>query len=111
MAWGWIFKRLATGSTEMGLFGYLSNRDQNKTRIKLESARQQATMDIIDHLPNGAVYREGTPDGWREIMMPWEPQSSLFMIPMEHHGSPDSSAPTQLPPPPNALNQSGDAAD
>jgi hypothetical protein len=109
MVWGWIFKKLATGSQGMGLFGYLACKDQNKTRIKLEDARRQATRDIIDNLPSGAVYREGTPDGWREIMMPWEPRSSLFMLPIEQRDPTDSLAPTQLLPLPEALNQYDDA--
>ncbi len=63
MAWGWVLKRLAAGPGETGLFSYLASRDRNKTRIKLEEVRHEATKEIIDHLPSGAVYREGTSDG------------------------------------------------
>jgi hypothetical protein len=105
MAWGWILQRLASGSAGMGLFGYLASRDQNKTRIKLENARQESTKDIIDHLPSGAVYREGTPDGWREILMPPGGQSSLFVVPLEQRGPADPVPPIELPQPPRALSQ------
>ena len=77
MAWTWILGRLASGRQGTGLFRYLATRDQNKTRIELENARREATKEIIDHLPSGAVYREGTPDGWREILMPHSSQPQL----------------------------------
>ena len=105
MAWGWIFRKLASGSPVMGLFGYLTSRDQNKTRIKLEKTRQQSTKDIIDHLPSGAVYREGTPDGWREILMPPGGQSSLFVVPLEQRGPTNPVPSIELPQPPRALSQ------
>jgi hypothetical protein len=81
MAWTWILGRLGSGRQGTGLFGYLAARDQNKTRIKLENARREATREIIDHLPGGAVFREGTPDGWREILMPHASQPQLLAFP------------------------------
>jgi hypothetical protein len=106
LAWAWIFKRLAAGTQMAGLFGYLSSRDRNKTRIKLEKARQEATKEIIDHLPSGAVYREGTSDGWREIVMPQPPQSSLFVVPVEQREHPAGPGmPVELPQSPRALEQ------
>ena len=54
----------------VGLFSYLSGRDHNRTRIELEKARQAATADLLDHLPCGAIFRESTADGWREVWMP-----------------------------------------
>jgi len=87
MAWGWILKRLAHGAQATGLWGYLASRDQNKSRIELERARVAGTKELIEHLPNGAVYREGTPDGWREIQMPSTSQLPLFVLPVEQHGS------------------------
>jgi len=98
MAWVGIFKRLTAGPHGAGLFSYLASRDRNKTRIKLEKARQEATKEIIDHLPSGAIYREGTSDGWREIVMPQLPQSSLLVVPVEqreHPAGPGES--TELP--------------
>ncbi len=72
-----------------GLFAYLTSRDQNKSRIELEKARQAAATDLIDHLPDGAVFRESTADGWREIWMPPLHAPTLFVIPA------DSSEPAQ----------------
>lgn len=68
---------LAPKAQETGLFSYLASRDHNKTRVKLEKARQEATKDIIDHLHAGGVYREGTSEGWREILIQ-APQSPIF---------------------------------
>jgi hypothetical protein len=62
MALGWISGLLASHPRGVGLFGYLTNRDRNSTRIKLVGARREATSDLIDHLPYGAVYRETTRD-------------------------------------------------
>jgi hypothetical protein len=73
MIWQWILSKVAS-SQGTGLFPYLASRDQNRTRIKLEKARQEATTQIIACLPSGAIYREGTPDGWREIRMPRQRQ-------------------------------------
>ena len=65
----WFMRRLVSPK-ETGLFAYLTSRNQNKTRVELEHARQIAARDLIDHLPHGAVFRESTADGWREIWMP-----------------------------------------
>jgi hypothetical protein len=106
MVLGWILRRLANHSQGTGLFGYLTSRDQNKTRIKLESARQEATKDIIAHLPNGAMFREGTSNGWREILMPPATQSPLFVLPVENsEPAQEPCEPTELPQPPRALEQ------
>jgi hypothetical protein len=100
MAWGWVVKMLATRSQGTGLFGYLASMDRNKTRVRLEKARQEATKEIIDHLAGGGVYREGTPEGWREIMIPQALQSPIFVAPIEQPDSPSkrsesaTSAPT-----------------
>jgi hypothetical protein len=107
MALGWIIRKFVGGSPGTGLFSYLTSRDQNKKRIELENARQEATKNIIAHLPNGAVFREGTPDGWREILMPPVTQSPLFVLPVENpepaQGRPYE--PTELPQQPRALPQ------
>lgn len=87
MALGWILKRLANGSQGAGLWGYLTSRDQNKTKIKLEKARAAGTKELIQELPDGATYREGTPDGWREIQMPSTPQPPLFVLPVQQQES------------------------
>ena len=52
MAWGWVLKMIGARSQRAGLFGYLATRDRNMARIKLEKARQEATKEIIDHLPS-----------------------------------------------------------
>lgn|ERR1700676_1869325 len=111
MAWGWIVKMLATRSQGMGLFGYLASMDHNKTRVRLEKARQEATKDIIDHLAGGGVYREGTPEGWREILIPQVPQSPIFVAPIEQPDSPAGlCGPTGLPQSPEALDRPEDPA-
>jgi hypothetical protein len=105
MALGWILKRLA-GTQSTGLFAYLTSRDQNKSRIELERARIVGTKELIEHLPDGAVYREGTPYGWREIQMPSVRQPPLFALPVEQQTSAkDPSESVELPHPPMALGQ------
>ena len=78
----WFLKRLG-GPTGAGLFAYLTSRNQNKSRIELEKARQVAATDLIDHLPDGAVFRESTADGWREIWMPPLQAPPLFALPAD----------------------------
>jgi hypothetical protein len=53
----WFLKQLA-GPKSSGFFAYLISRNQNKSRIELEKARQETATDLIDRLPDGAVYRE-----------------------------------------------------
>jgi len=77
----WFLKRLS-GPKGAGLFAYLTSRNQNKSRIELEKARQAAATDLIDHLPDGAVFRESTADGWREIWMPPIQAHPLFFLPV-----------------------------
>jgi hypothetical protein len=67
------------GST--GLFAYLSSRNVNKSRVELERARQEASTALIRQLPNGAVFRESTTDGWREILMPAPPGQPGIVLP------------------------------
>jgi hypothetical protein len=85
MAWGWIFELLGSHPDGVGLFGYLASRDRNRTRIKLEDARREATSDLIDHLPYGTVYRETTRDCRREIWMPSQPEPPVLLFPVVHH--------------------------
>lgn len=105
MVLGWIFKRPGhAGETTglwAGLWAYLASRDQNKSRIELERARIAATKELIERLPNGAVYREGTPDGWREIQMPPVSQTSLLVVPVEPRDS-EPHEPSELAEPPHA---------
>ena len=76
-----FLKRLVGGTGGGGLFGYLARKDDNKTSIELDGARQAAAKDLIDKLPNGAVLRESTPDGWRlEIWMPPLQVPPLFIL-------------------------------
>jgi hypothetical protein len=85
MAWGWISRLLASHRDGMGLFGFLTSRDRNRTRIQLEDARREATNDLIDHLPYGAVYRETTGGCKREIWMPPQPKPPALPSPVMHH--------------------------
>lgn len=105
MAWGWALKMMGTRSQSSGLFGYLTTRNRNITRIKLEKARQEATKEIIDHLPSGAVYREGTPDGWREIRMPMQPKPPVVVSVEKREPSADPHRSTELQLPRKALDQ------
>src|SRR5262249_60165144 len=50
----------------------------NRSRIDLERARVAGTRELFKDLPNGAVYREGTPDCWREIQMPPAPRTTVI---------------------------------
>jgi hypothetical protein len=104
----WFLKRLS-GPKGAGLFAYLTSRNQNKSRIELEKARQAAATDLIDHLPDGAVFRESTADGWREIWMPPIQAPPLFFLPADSSESTQNPStlgelPTQNP---KALNQDG----
>lgn len=78
-----VVPETACRSEERGFFAYLISRNQNKSRIELEKARQEAAADLIDHLPDGAVYRESTADGWREIWMPPLHALRLSVIPAD----------------------------
>ena len=106
MALGWISGLLASHPGTVGLFGYLTNRDRNRTRIKLVDARRDAANDLIDHLPYGAVYRETTGDCMREIWMPPQPQPTAQLSPEVHHepGN-DSFNPAELHTPLRTLDQ------
>jgi hypothetical protein len=86
MAWGWLLKRFTDVSRSTGLWSHLASKAREKSKIELEKTRTEATKQLIDHLPYGAVLREGTTDGWREIQMPDAPQSPLLILPMESHG-------------------------
>jgi len=78
----WLLQCLTPRS---GLFAYLTSRDQNRAKIKLEKTRQESTATLIRQLPNGAVFRDGTTDSWREIWMPpATPPSTLFLLAAEH---------------------------
>jgi hypothetical protein len=85
MILGWILRPI-TGD-RMGLFGYLASRDRNRSQLKLERVRQDASTELISCLPCGAVYREGAGDCWREIRMPSAPSHPLFVLPVIHHES------------------------
>jgi hypothetical protein len=85
MILGWILRAI-TGD-RMGLFGYLASRDRNRSQLKLERVRQDASTELINCLPCGAVYREGAGDCWREIRMPPAPSHPLFVLPVIHHES------------------------
>jgi hypothetical protein len=100
MALRWILG-LVRGS---GLWGYLTSRDQNKSQIELAKVHVVETKELIKDLPYGAVYREGTRDGWREIHMPPAPQ--LFVMPVRHDESErESSKSAELPSESMALDQ------
>jgi hypothetical protein len=97
MAWGWFSELLGGHPNGLGLFGYLASRDRNRTRIKLEDACSEATSDLIDHLPYGAVYRETTRECRREIWMPSQPQPPVLLLPVVHHEPTDDPFdPTEL---------------
>lgn len=112
MVWGWLLRRLTSSRQGPGLWGYLAIRAQNKGLVEREKARAQAAIDVISHLPDGAVYREGTSDSWREILMPSTSQPSLVVLPAEHR-EPARREPPQLPElapqPPRALRQGNKA--
>lgn len=78
--------RAITGN-RMGLFGFLASWDHNRSQLKLERVRQEASTELINCLPCGAVYREGAGDCWREIRMPSAPSHPLFVLPVIHHES------------------------
>jgi hypothetical protein len=105
MALGWILKRLANRTQGTGLWSYLTSRDQNKTKIKLEKARVAGTTELIQQLPKGAVYREGTSDGWREIQMPSTPQPLFFLPVQQGESAEDCSESVEPPRPQRALGQ------
>jgi hypothetical protein len=85
MALGWISGLLASHPGGVGLFGYLTNRDRNKTRIKLAGTCREATNDLIDRIPYGAVYRETARDCIREIWMPPQSRPPVRLSPEVHH--------------------------
>jgi 2-C-methyl-D-erythritol 4-phosphate cytidylyltransferase len=66
-----------------GVFAYLISRDENKSKVELELARQQASTALISQLPDGAVFRESTANGWREIWMPPSQTSQLIVLPSD----------------------------
>jgi hypothetical protein len=107
----WFLKRLG-GPKGAGLFTYLTSRNQNKSRIELEKARQAAATDLIDHLPDGAVFRESTADGWREIWMPpIQQETPRFFLPADSREAiqDPSTLDELLSHNPKALNQGNEA--
>jgi hypothetical protein len=110
MGWGWILRRIARDSRHAGLFDYLASRDRNKMRVTLEDRRREAAKDLVGRLPNGAVYREKTADGWMEIQMP-DParQPPLFVVPMDQRDRPQGCHDPSVQPPqqPRALGHEG----
>lgn len=111
MVVAWFLKRFAGGPGSSGLFAYLSRRDDNKTRIELEKARGAVVKDIIGQLPDGAVFRESTGNGWREIYMPPSQASPLFFFRADdHEPEQDPIMPTEFSArPPKALNSDDEA--
>jgi hypothetical protein len=83
MSLSWLLKALVGSQKTTGLFSYLAGRDHNRSRIELERARQAATANLLDHLPRGAVFRESTADGWREVWIPPLPTAPLFIVPTD----------------------------
>jgi hypothetical protein len=78
------FLKLLTGKPSLtGLFAYLTSRDANKSRVELEKARQETSTALISRLPNGAVFRESTAEGWREILMPPAQDQPIVFLPAE----------------------------
>jgi hypothetical protein len=78
------FLKMLTGKPSLtGLFAYLASRDANKSRVVLEKARQEASTALISRLPNGAVFRESTTDGWREILMPPTQDPPVIVLPAD----------------------------
>jgi len=66
-----------------GLFAYLAGRNENRNKVELEKARQEASAALISQLPDGAVFRESTPNGWREILMPPCQEARLIILPAD----------------------------
>jgi hypothetical protein len=101
---------MATDSRHAGLFDYLASRNRDKTRVKLEDRRREAAKDLVGRLPNGAVYREKTADGWMEIQMP-DParQAPLFVLPMDQRDRPQGCRDPSVQPlqQPRALGREG----
>src|SRR2546430_15295324 len=102
MIWGWILKRFASVPQGTGLWNYLASKARDKSKIELEKTRTEGTKQLLDHLPYGAVLREGTADCWREIQMPDAPQSPLLIIlPMESRApGGDTPKPSEMGPTP-----------
>ena len=80
MLQGRFLKRFSGAAQGTGLWDYLTSKARNKSKIELERTRTEGTKQLIDHLPYGAVLREGTAGGWREIQMPDAPQSPWLML-------------------------------
>ena len=106
MAWHWILKKLASGSREGGLWGYLSKRHDNRTRIELERIHAAGSTEILDHLPPGSTFKDETATGRREIWKSPAPEASLFFVSHEPGQSAAGSAESaKLPQPPEALDK------
>ena len=86
-------------------------KDWNKTLIELERERRETAREILDHLPEGAEYRENTVVGEREIRKAQVSPVTLFVLP-DADGAPQQtvSEQTELPArQPRALDQDGAA--
>lgn len=78
-----------------GLFAYLISRHATRVKLQTEKARQEGTADLIRLLPNGAVFKDGTGDSWREIWMPpTAPRPALFILPPEQD-QPQAQGPSE----------------
>ena len=106
MAWQWILKKLASASQDGGLWGYLSRRHDNLTRIELERVHAAGSTEIIDHLPPGSIFTDETATGRREIRKGPAPGTSLLFVSHEPGQSvADSAESAELPQPPEALDE------
>jgi hypothetical protein len=107
MAWQWILKKLASASQDGGLWGYLSRRNDNRTRIELERVHAAGSTEIIDHLPPGSTFTDETATGRREIRKGLAPGTSLFFVSHEPGQSTgDSAKSAKLPQPSESLDKS-----
>jgi hypothetical protein len=56
-----------------GLWGYLTKRAELKYLKEHDGSHHIETMSLIERLTPGAVFRESSSDGWREVRIPPQP--------------------------------------
>ena len=75
---GWI-----TGSSQNGLFPYLTKRNEQRARTDRARSWQAHTVEIANLLRDGTEYEETTPDGSVKIRTP-PAQPARISVMVEH---------------------------
>lgn len=81
----WIWNGVSSRRGRVGLFDFLMCWIRNRSMIKLEKERCDATIRILGQLPPGAEYQERVGNCSRAIRIPGVTRTPQSPIPELHH--------------------------